>query len=285
MSNITPSKRWVKAVVISDVHLGTYGSKAVQLHAYLKSIKPETLVLNGDIIDAWRFSPGYFPDSHLRLVRYLIKMLEEGTRIVYIPGNHDEVVRRFTGIDFGRFKIDNKAVIKLDGHYTWVFHGDVFDVVMHHSKWLAKLGSTGYGILTIINRLVNSILVFFGRKKISLAGKIKEKVKGGQKEDLSKFEEMVARLAIRKNYRFVICGHIHRPVKKILTTTTGVITYLNSGDWVDHMTALEYEGGDWHLKSWDESLLNVVETSAVEEMISETTEEIFMRAFRDILKS
>lgn len=275
----------MRAVVISDAHLGTYGSKAEQLLAYLKSIRPQTLVLNGDIIDAWRFSPGYFPAAHLKVVRYLFKMLEEGTEIIYIPGNHDEIARRFTGIDFGRFKIDNKLVLSLDGRSTWIFHGDVFDVVMHHSKWLAKMGSVGYGILTGINRMVNAILVFFGRKKISLAGKIKDKVKGGKKEAVTKFEAMVARLAIRKGYHYVICGHIHRPVKKRIMTPIGIVTYLNSGDWVDNMTALEFEEGDWHLKHWDASMLGVVEDSTVEEIVSETTEEIFLRAFKEILKS
>jgi UDP-2,3-diacylglucosamine pyrophosphatase LpxH len=278
-------KRHLKAVVISDVHLGTYGSKAAGLHAYLKTIRPDTLVLNGDIIDAWRFSKNYFPVDHLKVVRYLFKMAEEGTDIVYIPGNHDEIVRRFVGIDFGRLKVDNKILLTLDNTTTWIFHGDVFDVVMHHSKWLAKMGSVGYGILTGINRMVNAILVLFKQKKISLAAKIKDKVKGGTGEEVTKFEDMVARLAIRKGYHFVICGHIHRPAKKRIKTPLGNVTYINSGDWVDNMTALEYENGDWHLKYWDDDHDVVVEDPIVEEITSETTEDIFIRAFKDVLKS
>lgn len=280
-----PVKRPLKAVVISDVHLGTYGSKAEQLHTYLKTIKPDVLVLNGDFIDAWRFSPKYFPAAHLKVVRYLFKMAEEGAKIIYIPGNHDEIARRFAGIDFGRLVVDNKVVLSLDNTTTWIFHGDVFDVVMHHSKWLAKMGSVGFGILIGINRLVNAILVFFGGRKISLAAKIKDMVKGGKGEAVTKFEGMVARLAIRKGYHYVICGHIHRPTKKRILTAAGVTTYLNSGDWVDNMTALEYDEGDWHLKHWNESMTVVKEESAVEEIITESTEEIFIRAFKEILKS
>ncbi|MFW6043776.1 MAG: UDP-2,3-diacylglucosamine diphosphatase [Marinilabiliaceae bacterium] len=278
------SKRQLQAAVISDAHLGTYGSKANQLYAYLKTIQPETLVLNGDIIDGWRFSPSYFPTSHLRVIRYLFKMAENGTRIIFLPGNHDEVGRRFTGIDFGRFQVENKVVLDLDDKLTWIFHGDVFDVVMHHSKWMAKIGAVGYGILAVITRMVNGVLSLVGRRPISLAGKIKDKIKGGKKEEVSNFEAMAARLAIKKGYHFVICGHIHRPAKKRIKSPIGSITYLNSGDWVDNMTALEYENGDWHLKHWDSTSEIVTEDPPGEEIISETIEDIFTRAFKEIVK-
>ncbi|HHU59266.1 MAG TPA: UDP-2,3-diacylglucosamine diphosphatase [Bacteroidales bacterium] len=283
--NAKPAKRPLKAVVISDAHLGTYGSKAADLHAYLRTIRPETLVLNGDFIDAWRFSARYFPPEHLKVVRYLFKMAEEGTRLVYIPGNHDEVARRFAGIDFGLLKVANKLVLSLDNTTTWIFHGDVFDVVMHHSRWMAKLGSVGFGFLIALNRFVNAFLVFFGGKKISLAARIKDMVKGGKKEAVTQFEATVARLAIRKGYHYVICGHIHRPVKKRIMNQAGVTTYLNSGDWVDNNTALEYEDGDWHLRYWKGEGANLTEETAVEEILSETAEEVFVRAFREVLKS
>ncbi|MFO8000222.1 MAG: UDP-2,3-diacylglucosamine diphosphatase [Marinilabilia sp.] len=279
------SKRQLQAVVISDAHLGIYNSKADQLYTYLKTIQPEVLVLNGDIIDGWRFSPSYFPTSHLRVIRYLFKMAENGTEIIYLPGNHDEIARRFTGINFGQFQVENKVVLTFDNKSTWIFHGDVFDIVMHHSKWMAKMGSVGYGILAGINRMVNSILMLFGRRPISLAGKIKDKIKGGKKEDVTNFEAMVARLGIRKGYHFVICGHIHRPAKKRIKSPVGSITYLNSGDWVDHMTALEYEAEDWHLKHWDSASEVVIEDPPGEEIISETIEDIFSKAFKEILKS
>jgi len=279
------TKRSLKAVVISDVHLGTLGSKAEQLHTYLKTVEPEVLVLNGDFIDAWRFSPKYFPTSHLKVIRYLFQMAEKGCKIIYIPGNHDEIARRFAGFDFGRLVVDNKIVLSLDDTTTWIFHGDVFDVVMHHSKWLAKMGSVGFGILIGINRMVNAFLTFFGGKKISLASRIKDFVKGGKGKSITKFEEMIAQLSIRKGYHFVICGHIHRPTKKRIMTSSGVTTYLNSGDWVENMTALEYYNRDWHLKYWSEDKTKIKEDVSVEEIVSESTEEVFLRAFKEILKS
>lgn len=151
-------KRHLKAVVISDVHLGTYACKANQLTTYLKSINPETLILDGDIIDAWQFSRRYFPAHHMKLVRQVIKMMEDGTRIIYVAGNHDEVLRCFAGISLGSFSMVNKVVLNLDGQKTWIFHGDVFDGVMHRVKWLAKLGAYGYGILTIVNKLVDKVI-------------------------------------------------------------------------------------------------------------------------------
>ncbi|HBG87406.1 MAG TPA: UDP-2,3-diacylglucosamine hydrolase [Marinilabiliaceae bacterium] len=278
-------KRPLKAVVISDVHLGTYGCKAEQLHAYLKTIRPEILVLNGDIIDAWRFTSNYFPTAHFKVVRYFFKLAEEGCKIIYIPGNHDEVARRFTDLEFGQLQITNKIVLTLDGKTSWIFHGDVFDVVMHNSKWLAKLGSVGYGLLMAINRLVNGVIKLFGGKKISLAAKIKDVVKGGKHQEITKFESTVARLAIRKGYDYAICGHIHRPAKKNIITPSGSVIYLNSGDWVDNMTALEYEKGDWYLKRWDEGVEDITEESAVEEILTETAEEAFKRAFKEIIRS
>jgi UDP-2,3-diacylglucosamine pyrophosphatase LpxH len=278
-------KRHPDAVVISDTHLATLGCKADQLHAYLKSIRPGILILNGDIIDAWRFSRNYFPASHMKVARQVIKMMESGTQVIYITGNHDEILRRFTDICFERFSIANKAVLTLDGHKTWIFHGDVFDVVMQHSKWLAKLGSAGYGLLTLINKLVNSTLRLFGGKRISLAKKIKDKVKGGSDKEVSNFEKTVADLAINKSYKYVICGHIHRPAHKIVTSDKGQVTYLNSGDWVDNMTALEYENGDWHLKYWDQETDVAVEDANVETMFTTSEDDIFRNTQQEVIQS
>jgi UDP-2,3-diacylglucosamine pyrophosphatase LpxH len=285
MEKPKPPKKSLKAVVISDVHLGTYGSKAEQLHAYLKTIQPETLVLNGDIIDAWRFNRNYFPTSHMKVVRYIIKMMEQGTNIVYIAGNHDEVFRRFTNIAFEKFSIANKIILNFDNQKTWIFHGDVFDVVMHNSKWLAHLGAAGYDLLTQINRFVNFVLGIFGKKRISLAAKIKDKVKGGSNKEVTRFEQTVADLAIHKGYHFAICGHIHRPVRKIVTSPKGVVTYLNSGDWVESMTALEYENNEWHLVYWNHEMSETIEDTTVEEMISQSTDDIFKKVYNEVLKS
>lgn len=170
--NFKSGKR-VQVSVVSDTHLGAYGSKAKDLLAYLKSIDPDQLVLNGDIIDVWQFKKSYFPKSHLKVIRQIVKMMERGTKVHYLVGNHDEVFRRFVGLSLGNLSIDNKLVLELDNKKTWMFHGDVFDVVMHRSKWLAILGAHGYAILTLINRSINWLLSLFGKHRISLSRDIK----------------------------------------------------------------------------------------------------------------
>ncbi|SFD74112.1 UDP-2,3-diacylglucosamine diphosphatase [Thermophagus xiamenensis] len=278
------TKRKLKAVVLSDMHLGTYGCKAEHILNYLKTIKPETLVLNGDIIDGWQFSRTFFPSSHLKVVRQLIKMMENGTQIIYIPGNHDEVLRRFTSLNLGNFSIENKAVLSLDNKKTWIFHGDVFDVFMHHSKWLARLGAKGYGLLNLLNKAVNSLLSVFGKKPLSFSKKIKDKVKGSAKA-ITRFERTVAQLAIEKQYDFVICGHIHRPEDKIVKTEKGNIRYLNSGDWIENLSALEYENGDWHLKFWEPSYVITTEETSNDKNFNDPSKAIFYRAFKEVLSS
>jgi len=282
-TNIT-EKRKVQVVVVSDIHLGTLGSKADQLNDYLHTIQPDYLVLNGDIIDAWRFSRRYFPTSHMMVIHEIIRMMQEGTMVYYIAGNHDEAFRRFVGVKFENFALENKIVLTLDGEKTWIFHGDVFDTIMHNSKWLARLGSVGYGLLTAINKTVNIILSVFG-KHYSFAKKIKNSVKGGKDEKVTKFENSVAELAIHKGYKYAICGHIHYPVRKNISMPSGKVTYLNSGDWVENMTALEYEDNQWHLMYWDEKYSTVIENTEMEEMLTQSKKDIFLKAVRDVLKS
>ena len=150
------SKREVDVVIISDVHLGTYGCHADDHLRYLKSIKPRRIILNGDIIDIWQFSKRYWPKSHMLIIKHIISLLSKGTIIDYIPGNHDEMLRKFVGFSLGNFRITNKVVLKLNGKRAWVFHGDVFDVTMKNSKWLARLGAVGYDSLIIINTSTSS---------------------------------------------------------------------------------------------------------------------------------
>lgn len=239
-------RRKVKAVIISDSHLGTYACKAPQLLQYLKSIMPETLILNGDIIDIWQFSKSYFPQSHMQVIRQIIKLIEKGTKVHYLVGNHDEALRRFIGVNVNGLTIGNKLVLNIDNKKSWIFHGDVFDVVMHHSKWLAKLGANGYGILNAINKAVNHVLRFIGVGKISMAYKIKMAVKGKNKI-IGRFEQVIADLAISKGYQYAIAGHSHKPCKKEVENQQGKVMYLNSGDWVENLTSLEYFDNDWHL--------------------------------------
>ena len=273
MSAKTP-KRKVDVAVISDIHLGTYGCHAKELLNYLKSIQPNVLVLNGDIIDIWQFSKSYFPKSHMKVVKYLMKLIGNNVKVYYIPGNHDEMLRRFAGFTLGSFKIRNKVLLKLNnGAKAWMFHGDVFDVTMQHSKWLAKLGAVGYDILILMNRFVNFISEkVFKKGKISLSKKIKDSVKTAMKF-VNNFEVTAADIGISNGYDYVVCGHIHKPEMKTVTTERGSILYLNSGDWIENLTALEYAGGEWRIYKHDDALYEEEESVTEEE--ADTNKQLF----------
>ena len=239
-------KRKIELVVISDVHLGTYGARANELIQYLKSIQPEILVLNGDIIDIWQFSKRYFPESHMQVVKCITSMLSKGSKVYYVTGNHDEMLRKFKGFTLGNFQIVNKLVLPLSTGKAWIFHGDVFDTTMKHSKWVAKLGGKGYDLLILINTCINWISQRLGRGKVSLSKKVKDSVKGVIKY-VNNFEETAAEIAIENGYQYVVCGHIHQPQIREISTKKGSTTYLNSGDWVENSTSLEYHDGQWKI--------------------------------------
>jgi UDP-2,3-diacylglucosamine pyrophosphatase LpxH len=247
-------KRKVEIAVISDVHLGTYGCHAKQLITYLNSIEPKHLILNGDIVDIWQFSKRYFPKSHLKVIKKIMDFATEGTKVTYITGNHDEMLRRFSDMTIGNISIVNKKVLDLDGKKAWFFHGDVFDVSIQNAKWLAKLGGYGYDALILVNRLVNWCLERLGREKYSLSKKIKNSVKSAVKY-ISDFENVVSDLAIENGYDFVVCGHIHQPKMLTKENKHGKTTYLNSGDWVENFTALEYQFKRWKIYNYNSDKL------------------------------
>lgn len=247
-------KRQIDILVISDIHLGTYGCHAKELLHYLKSVKPKVVVLNGDIIDIWQFSKTYWPNSHMKIIKHLINWMGKGVKTYYVTGNHDEMLRRFEGLKMGSLSIVNKVVLTLpDGKKAWVFHGDVFDVTMQHSKWLAKLGSVGYDILILINRFFNFVSEkVFNKGKLSLSRKIKESVKTAVSY-INNFEKITADIGISNHYDFVICGHIHHPEIREISNSEGHITYLNSGDWVENLSALEFVKGEWSIYRFNEA--------------------------------
>jgi UDP-2,3-diacylglucosamine pyrophosphatase LpxH len=248
-------KRKVDLVVISDVHLGTYGSRAAELVSYLKSIDPETLVLNGDIIDIWQFSKRYFPAAHMEVLKSIASMLTNGTKVYYITGNHDEMLRKFKGFKMGGLEIQNKLLLDLPTGKAWIFHGDVFDTTMKHSKWVAKLGGKGYDLLIVLNTFMNWVSERLGRGRISLSQKVKDGVKGVVKY-VNNFESTAAEIAMCSDYQFVVCGHIHQPqIKKMTGKDGGEVLYLNSGDWVENSTALEYHDEKWSLYRHDRSIV------------------------------
>lgn len=245
-------KRKVELVVISDVHLGTFGSHANELYSYLASIKPKTLVLNGDIIDIWQFRKSYFPNIHLKVIQKIISLASKGTKVYYITGNHDEMLRKFSEMNIGNLALVDKLVLDLDGKKAWIFHGDVFDASVQHSKWIAKLGGLGYDYLILSNRFVNWCLNKMGKEPYSFSKKIKASVKKAVKH-ISDFEKTATELAIEKKYDYVICGHIHEPKMIHVTNQKGQTMYLNSGDWVEHLTALEYNKKRWKLHTYSKN--------------------------------
>lgn len=257
-------------MVISDVHLGTYGCHADELVHYLRSIRPKRLVLNGDIIDIWQFSKSYFPPAHMKVVKELMKHLSKGVEVYYVPGNHDEMLRKFVGHRMGKLIIENKVVLEMDGRKTWIFHGDVFDVSMRHSKWIAKLGGFGYDLLILFNRAVNIGLEKLGRDKVSLSKKVKDSVKAAIAH-VNDFENTVSEIGIENGYDYVICGHIHRPEITTITTSKGSIEYMNSGDWVENLTALEYSEGKWTLYVHDDRKFQQEEASRESDVMLELT--------------
>lgn len=251
-------KRKVELVVISDVHLGTYGCHAKELLDYLTSIKPKTLILNGDIIDIWQFRKSYFPATHLNVIKKIISMSSNGTKVYYITGNHDEFLRKFTDLNLGNISLVDKLILELNQKKAWIFHGDVFDASITHAKWLAKLGGWGYDLLILINRFINWILARLNKEPYSLSKKIKSNVKSAVKF-ISNFENVCTELAIENNFDYVICGHIHEPKMETITTEKGETLYLNSGDWIENLTALEYHKKQWKLYRHDVNTIPVVE--------------------------
>lgn len=245
------TKRNVHVAILSDIHLGTFGCRAKALNKYLKSIQPDILVLNGDIIDIWQFKKRYWPDSHMKVVQRIFKLLANGTKVYYLTGNHDEMLRKFSDFKMGQLEIRDKLVLDIDGKKTWIFHGDVFDITMKHSKWLAKMGAVGYDTLIIINSVVNWFSEQLGKGKVSLSKKVKNSVKQAVKF-IDDFEQTAIDIAIENNYDFVACGHIHQPAIRQVKTEKGSTTYMNSGDWIENLTSLEYTDGTWSLYQYEE---------------------------------
>lgn len=239
-------KRKVKLAVISDLHLGTFGCQAVEVLQYLRSIEPEILILNGDIIDVWQFKKNYFPPAHTLVLKEIMQMVANDVQVHYLVGNHDEVLRKFGNLNIGSFHLQNKVVLHLDDKKAWFFHGDVFDVSMRYAKWLARLGAIGYDILIYLNSIVNYWSIKFGKGRMSFSKTIKDRVKTAVKY-INDFETTAAQLAIENGYAYVICGHIHQPAMRKVVTAQGSTLYLNSGDWIENLSAIEYHAGNWQI--------------------------------------
>lgn len=236
-----------RAVWISDTHLGTPGCNAELLHDFLKSIECETLYLAGDIIDGWQLKRGwYWPPRHNDVVRRVLKMAKNGTRVVYVPGNHDEMFRDYVGLTLGDIELLPEAIHETaDGRRLLVLHGDAFDSVVLYARWLAFLGDHAYTLLLKTNVLVNAVRRRFGLPYWSLAAHMKKRVKNAV-QFISSFEEVVAHAATDRHVDGVVCGHIHSAEIRQF----GPVTYYNDGDWVESCTAL-VEHGDGRIEVID----------------------------------
>jgi UDP-2,3-diacylglucosamine pyrophosphatase LpxH len=247
-------RRHYRTVWISDIHLGTRGCNADLLIDFLDHVDCDHMYLVGDIIDGWRLKKRfYWPTAHNDVVWRVMKRARRGTRVIYIPGNHDEMVRQFTGMDFGGVKIRKKAIHKTaDGRRLLVIHGDEFDTVMLAHRWLAFVGDTAYTWLMRLNVVVNKMRSRMGLPYWSLSKVAKHKVKNAV-AFITRFEEVVAREAGARGVDGVVCGHIHNAEMRQI----GGVTYYNDGDWVEGCTALvEHHDGRMEILHWADEVAN-----------------------------
>jgi UDP-2,3-diacylglucosamine pyrophosphatase LpxH len=199
-----------------------------------------------------------------KVIKKIISLSSKGTKVYYITGNHDEFLRKFTDLQLGNISLLNKLVLELDDKKAWIFHGDVFDASINHAKWLAKLGGWGYDLLILLNRFINWVLARLNKEPYSLSKKIKGNVKSAVKF-ISNFENVCIELAIENKFDYVICGHIHEPKFESVETEKGKTVYLNSGDWIENLTALEYNKKQWRLYTHEKKL----NTSEIEEELDQ----------------
>ena len=246
-----------RSVFISDVHLGFPGCSADYLDRFLNETRCENLFLVGDIVDFWYLRKRkYWPEAHSRVVRTILRKAAEGTRVVLVPGNHDEALRQYDGMRIGPIEVRDHLVHETaDGRRLLVLHGDQFDSVVRCSPLLAVIGSGLYGALLVMNRWINAVRRRLGKDYWSLAAYLKNKVKNAV-QYISRFEEAVVTAARRERVDGVICGHIHRAE----ITRFENITYMNCGDWVESCTALvEHFDGRIELLQWREEATSLKE--------------------------
>lgn len=238
----------VRTVWISDLHLGTPGCRADALLDFLRQVECERLYLVGDIIDGWQLRRSwYWPQAHNDVVQKLLRKARKGTRVIYVPGNHDEFARRYAQLHFGGVEVMADCIhVTADGRRLWVTHGDLFDGVVQCAKWLAHLGDALYTVALRLNRDLNSLRARLGLPYWSLSKYLKLKVKRAVSY-VSDFEQAVAREARRRGVDGVVCGHIHHAEMRRID---GVL-YCNDGDWVESLTALvEHADGRLALLDW-----------------------------------
>jgi len=252
-SHSSHSKRNVDIVVISDVHLGTAACRATQLLAYLKSINPGKLVLNGDIIDMQQFDHRYWPASHTKVVRRILKFTTIGIPVFYVTGNHEQALRPYSSMlfDFGLLHLVDRLEWTIDGRRTLIVHGDHCDKRLGTHRFIARFSSWAYDRIERFGNLINNCRNRLGWTPVSLTKAIKKHISQATSW-IDRFEELCAETAVNEGFSVIVCGHIHQPANKLMPVADERPLYLNSGDWVEHGTALEYHQGKWELVRFED---------------------------------
>ena len=239
-------KRNLDILVISDLHLGTYGSEADEVLAYLDSINANKIVINGDFVDIMLFNKRFWPSSHMKVIKYFLDLISQGKEIYYVTGNHDELMRKFLNFKIQNFKIVNQIVLDTAKGKVWIFHGDVFDFSIQ-TQWLTKLAGFLYDYMIIFNSWINKkIMRPLGRKRLNFSKTIKSNVKTAV-QYFANFEMKAAEVAQKNGYKYVVCGHIHTPKIESFNINGEEVIYMNSGDWLESLSSLEYADNKWSI--------------------------------------
>mgnify|MGYP005731862649 FL=1 len=239
-------KRNLDILVISDLHLGTYGSEADEVLAYLKTVEAKKIVINGDFVDIMLFNKRFWPSSHMKVVKYLLDLISQGKEIHYVVGNHDELLRKFLNYKIKNFQIVNQVVLDTNEGKVWLFHGDVFDFSIQ-TGWITKLAGFLYDYMIMFNSWINKkIMRPLGRKRLNFSKTIKANVKTAV-QYFANFEMKAAKIAQKNGYKYVVCGHIHTPKIESFDINGEEIIYMNSGDWLESLSSLEYVDNKWSI--------------------------------------
>ena len=239
-------KRNLDILVISDLHLGTYGSEADEVLAYLDTINADKIVINGDFVDIMLFNKRFWPSSHMKVIKYFLDLISQGKEIYYVTGNHDELMRKFLNFKIQNFKIVNQIVLDTAKGKVWIFHGDVFDFSIQ-TQWLTKLAGFLYDYMIIFNSWINKkIMRPLGRKRLNFSKTIKSNVKTAV-QYFANFEMKAAEVAQKNGYKYVVLGHIHTPKIESFNINGEEVIYMNSGDWLESLSSLEYVDNKWSI--------------------------------------
>ena len=239
-------KRNLDILVISDLHLGTYGSEADEVLAYLDTINADKIVINGDFVDIMLFNKRFWPSSHMKVIKYFLDLISQGKEIYYVTGNHDELMRKFLNFKIQNFKIVNQIVLDTAEGKVWIFHGDVFDFSIQ-TQWLTKLAGFLYDYMIIFNSWINKkIMRPLGQKRLNFSKTIKSNVKTAV-QYFANFEMKAAEVAQKNGYKYVVCGHIHTPKIESFNINGEEVIYMNSGDWLESLSSLEYVDNKWSI--------------------------------------